>query len=57
MLKPGNEQRKPAAIMFTDMGGYSALAQHGKKLALALQETAHGLLADFRLGAIAPERT
>src|SRR6266571_5407713 len=38
------EQRKLAAIMFTDMVGYSALAQHDDKLALELLEEHRQLL-------------
>src|SRR5947199_3133119 len=39
-----SEQRKLAAIMFTDMVGYSALAQHDDKLALELLEEHRQLL-------------
>src|SRR6059036_866691 len=38
------EQRKLAAIMFTDMAGYSALAQSNESLALELLEEHRGLL-------------
>ena len=44
MPNSGTEQRRLAAIMFTDMVGYSALAQHDEKLALALLEEHRGLL-------------
>jgi adenylate cyclase len=38
MVTADTEQRKLAAIMFTDMAGYSALAQRDDKLALELLE-------------------
>ncbi|MBI3418224.1 MAG: adenylate/guanylate cyclase domain-containing protein [Verrucomicrobia bacterium] len=44
-MPAGNsEQRKLAAIMFTDMVGYSALAQRDEKLALELLEEHRSLL-------------
>jgi adenylate cyclase len=43
-VSDGNEQRKLAAIMFTDMVGYSALSQRDDKLALELLEEHRGLL-------------
>src|SRR2546421_5647469 len=42
-MSTGTEQRKLAAIMFTDMVGYSALAQRDEALALELLEE-HRLL-------------
>src|SRR5258708_19410266 len=45
LVPPGNaEQRKLAAIMFTDMVGYSALAQPADRPALALLEEPRPLL-------------
>jgi len=41
------EQRRLAAIMFTDMVGYSALAQHDDKLALELLEEHRRLLREI----------
>jgi len=41
------EHRKLAAIMFTDMVGYSALAQRNEKLALELLEEHRRLLRDL----------
>jgi class 3 adenylate cyclase len=43
MSRPA-EQRKLAAIMFTDMVGYSALSQRDDKLALELLEEHRELL-------------
>jgi adenylate cyclase len=44
MPNDGTEQRKLAAIMFTDMVGYSALAQRDEKLALELLAESQRLL-------------
>jgi class 3 adenylate cyclase len=41
------EQRKLAAIMSTDMVGYSRLAQRNEKLALELLEEHRALSFDF----------
>jgi TolB-like protein/class 3 adenylate cyclase/Tfp pilus assembly protein PilF len=42
-----NEQRRLAAIMFTDMVGYSAMAQRDDQLALSLLEEHRGLLREI----------
>src|SRR5438128_3571905 len=46
-MSAAGEQRKLAAIMFTDMVGYSALAQHDDKLALELLEEHRQLLREI----------
>src|SRR3989442_6628195 len=46
-MSANTEQRKPAAIMFTDMVGYSALAQRDDKLALELLEEHRELLREI----------
>src|SRR5437899_3677256 len=46
-MSAGSEQRKLAAIMFTDMVGYSALAQRNDKLALELLEEHRALLREI----------
>ncbi len=43
-MKTSTEQRKLAAIMFTDMVGYSALSQRNEALALELLEEHRGVL-------------
>src|SRR5207247_7327378 len=45
-MSAGSEQRKLAAIMFTDMVGYSALAQRDDRLALELLEEHRRLLRE-----------
>jgi len=47
MAEEHTEERKLAAIMFTDMVGYSALAQRDDKLALELLEEHRGLLREI----------
>ena len=47
MPPDATEQRKLAAIMFTDMVGYSALAQRDEKLALELLEEHRRLLREI----------
>jgi TolB-like protein/class 3 adenylate cyclase/Flp pilus assembly protein TadD len=47
MPSENTEQRKLAAIMFTDMVGYSALAQRNDKLALELLEEHRQLLREI----------
>jgi class 3 adenylate cyclase/TolB-like protein len=46
-VKPDTEQRKLAAIMFTDMVGYSALAQRDDQLAMELLEEHRRLLREI----------
>jgi len=46
-MSAAGEQRKLAAIMFTDMVGYSALAQRDDKLALDLLEEHRQLLREI----------
>src|ERR671923_1275705 len=46
-MSADTEQRKLAAIMFTDMVGYSALAQRDDKLALELLEEHRQLLREI----------
>ena len=46
-MSAGSEQRKLAAIMFTDMVGYSALSQRDDKLAQELLEERRQLLREI----------
>jgi class 3 adenylate cyclase len=43
-MSAGTEQRKRAAIMVTDMAGYSALSQRNEALALELLDEHRALL-------------
>jgi len=53
-LSANTEQRNLAAIMFTDMVGYSALAQRGDNLALELLEEHRRCFAMFSPASTAP---
>ncbi len=44
MVEKGRQVRKLAAIMFTDMVGYSALTQKNELLAIQMLEEHHGIL-------------
>src|SRR5438876_12051515 len=46
-MSASTEQRKLAAIMFTDMVGYSALSQRDSKLAMELLEEHRALLREI----------
>jgi len=46
-MSAGTEQRKLAAIMFTDMVGYSALVQRNEKVALELPAEHRRVLREF----------
>src|ERR1700742_2534085 len=46
-MSDNTEQRKLAAIMFTDMVGYSAMAQHDDQLALELLEEHRRVLREI----------
>jgi class 3 adenylate cyclase len=50
-MSANSEQRKLAAIMFTDMVGYSAVSQRDDKLALELLDEHFSTKEPFRLSA------
>jgi class 3 adenylate cyclase len=54
MQSEASEQRKLAAIMFTDMVGYSTLSQRDDKLALELLEEHRQLLRGIFPASTAP---